>query len=84
MAKQGRGLAYHRCHIWLERNRPAMSDFQTRNPHAKGVSERSRQLVEAERLNFGLLKAKIQVPDDFDARDPDIEQAFEGDDAKSD
>lgn len=60
------------------------SDFHKRNPHAKGVSQRSRQLVEAERLKLGLLKGKIQVPDDFDAPDPDIEQAFEGDDAKSD
>lgn len=61
------------------------SDFDKRNPHAKGVTERFRQLVKADQIKYGTLKGKIEVPDDFDAAVPDIEQAFEGsDDAKSD
>jgi hypothetical protein len=60
------------------------SDFDKRNPHAKGVTERFRQLVKADQVKFGMLKGKIEVADDFDAPDPGIEQAFEGDDAKGD
>jgi hypothetical protein len=60
------------------------SDFDKRNPHAKGVTERFRQLVKANQVKFGMLKGKIEVADDFDTPDPSIEQAFEGDDAKGD
>lgn len=60
------------------------SDFDKRNPHAKGVTERFRQLVKADQVKYGMLKGKIEVADDFDTPDPGIEQAFEGDDAKGD
>ncbi|KKJ93369.1 hypothetical protein ACQKP7_29510 [Pseudomonas frederiksbergensis] len=60
------------------------SDFDKRNPHAKGVTERFRQLVKADQVKFGTLKGKIEVADDFDAPDPGIEKVFEGDDAKGD